>query len=1157
MFQKTNTYILLICLGQILTSNAQKLVTFESIPGRDSSVHYSCKVRIKNSNSWQKSFVLEIKSKKSVDSQNYNNGYISELENWTASWSSFEFANGELVEVEISKTDGKPIKKAMVRPVGATSAAVVRNGKVFVEFSKHANVNVDIDGQMEDQSTGQGYTGPPVHTISLFGNPIYPKPLGNGNRIKYLQPTDTIPTDGSWDTLCFLPGVHRILQFGKDSVTHPFYIRNYQVICIPGNAVVHGTFQAINTGPNGFQHKGDYWTIYGSGTISGEEIPHWRTGFRGSKYPFKGYATKIRLDGFVLAESAEHHLNITNKSDNPANVNYFNNIKTLAFRLNTDGGAMQTNTTTTNCFFRLQDDLLYCCHKQSKLRNCVFWTDAWGCMGVWATWFTNSPDSIPIDGLTFIYARRAWNAAATSGVKFRDARLGSKTEPFTIRNILVEDPFPSYGLFGFSMADPDTSNINPAPIFLGEGLKFENFVQPNHAFVPAAGKIMHNEMATGKNIGKNDTLYFSNINFKNFAYLQKLTTSFTEARFTGSAGSNVRFTNDCNNISDGGKLKKDQFIGLSVSADPIVGEQDLDPSGGILEYIWVKSTIDSLPSISSAEIIPKATDAIYYPGQLEKTTYFRRFVRKAGCSDYLGSSNSVKITIMNGGEIQTKQIALCPGTKPDLFENKLLPNRKEADRYIWVKSYKGCPVDTSEEIIYGNTASIIYNKALNETTYFRRFSISSDFIGFAGSNCLKIDIGNGLLAKYFDSILPTQNPKAVFVETPAFKYLTESNSIKEIMKLNSSSILWTGSVSTDSSSINMINHTIVGTSDINIDNKNFKNSGTAFANGKKTISISLTKNLWYPFSALYQRTTGQDHQFSLNIIGSKYCPNPICNNLTDGGVISGNQEICYGQNPISINNLKLPSGGTGELEYLWMKSSDSSSFIDSGEVVSWGRDSTIQINYSTKTIFYKRYTRRSGCTNFSVASNYVKIIPDSTKPQFTSIPENIEYKISGNDTTLFYAEPLVFDNCGKTALKRISGPASGEIIGVGLWEVKYAAQDSTGNLNFDSFNVRVMKKLKEDTSSLTFNVNLNKTGNFKVYPNPANNVIFVKNAHVDPRKVSITILNNLGQTVFSELAHDCNGKIPIYIDNLNSGIYFVEIVSNQKQHLSKLVILRE
>ncbi len=77
------------------------------------------------------------------------------------------------------------------------------------------------------------------------------------------------------------------------------------------------------------------------------------------------------------------------------------------------------------------------------------------------------------------------------------------------------------------------------------------------------------------------------------------------------------------------------------------------------------------------------------------------------------------------------------------------------------------------------------------------------------------------------------------------------------------------------------------------------------------------------------------------------------------------------------------------------------------------------------------------------------------------------------------------------------------------------------------------------------------TGNdvFKLYPNPASDEFTVETG--TDGKVEVTIVNLVGATVLQEIVN--NGS-PINISRLQSGVYLVRVISNGKQHVSKLIV---
>lgn len=138
------------------------------------------------------------------------------------------------MEIEIARVNGQPIHAAAVHPQRKASACSVKDGKVLVRLDKPCLVAVDIDGQMDGQDTGKGYKGPPIHTISLFANPLLDgKPNPHDPGVLTVQPGEIPPSDGPWTTLYFLPGVH--------DVGLAFPLRANRQYYIPGDAMVYGT----------------------------------------------------------------------------------------------------------------------------------------------------------------------------------------------------------------------------------------------------------------------------------------------------------------------------------------------------------------------------------------------------------------------------------------------------------------------------------------------------------------------------------------------------------------------------------------------------------------------------------------------------------------------------------------------------------------------------------------------------------------------------------------------------------------------------------------------------------------------------------------------------------------------------------------------------
>lgn len=512
----SNLKHLLILLSLVLVADilhAQKLITFPEIPGRTPSDKYVCRVRQVGTEEWKSAFVVQTTCKNNPKDNvpaGTDNGYFKILDGWSASFISFEFS-GTSVEVEIAKVGGAPITKAMVRPVGHASAATIVNGKAYIVFDKPANVNVDIDGQMEDNYTGMDYAGPRIHTISLFGNPVYKEPGTTNPRVISLNPGETIPqgTSSAWDTIYFKPGVHNIGS--------PYTIYSDKVLYIPGNAIVHGTIHPKNAWGNDASKN---WSVYGSGAISGENNV-WTGDENKNVKTFTYQAEAARLEGFVVMDPANHTFNMNQTGPNEK-VNIYKNVKVFGWRKNSDGINAFRNSVITDCFFRCQDDVFYYGGDNVKISNCVTWNDANGAV-VYVTKGATSMDMSYFKDIKVIYHRAFWHYwEGGRVVSFRDRKPGNTIKNVQIRNVLIEDPKSAFPPFYMKMSNPDNSSAT---------VNFDNIIIENVRQEFPVVTLPGREPTRNTMLGLDDARKFKNITFKNCYYNKKWLGSFHDGDF--------------------------------------------------------------------------------------------------------------------------------------------------------------------------------------------------------------------------------------------------------------------------------------------------------------------------------------------------------------------------------------------------------------------------------------------------------------------------------------------------------------------------------------------------------------------------------------------------------------------------------------------------
>lgn len=496
-------FSLLFSLGKV---HSQQLVVYDNIPGRNASDQYVCKVKFKSENDseFRNAFALQTTCKTDA-------GYYSNLYGWSASWIAFEsdFV-GDNIVVEIANKDGSAITKAMVRPVGDASAATIINGKAYVTINEPANINVDINGQMEDQYTGMGYAGNPIHTISIFANPVYPVPNTSDAGVIELNPGDAIPSDrSSWHTIYFKPGVHDIGM--------AFEILSDETLYIPGNAVVHGTIHPPNLwGASSAQNI----KVYGSGAISGENYTWTGDGAKENK-TFTYQAANAILEGFVVIDPANHTFNMNCSFGDPQYLNTYKNLKILAWRQNSDAINAFRHSVISDCFFRVQDDVFYY-GENVKISNIVTWNDANGAV-LFLTKGSPVMEDSYLKNITSIYHRSKWHYWDGGRIiSMRETPPGRTIENVLVQNVVVEDPFPAFPPFYATMLDG-----------IGD-ITLNNIIIEN-VYQEYDGVATSQDQTKGKPqntmLGLDNNRKWENITFKNCYFNGKTLTSFEDGNF--------------------------------------------------------------------------------------------------------------------------------------------------------------------------------------------------------------------------------------------------------------------------------------------------------------------------------------------------------------------------------------------------------------------------------------------------------------------------------------------------------------------------------------------------------------------------------------------------------------------------------------------------
>jgi len=414
------------------------LIVYKDVPGLVPSEFYSFRIRsAATHNEWVECFAnitrsLHDRLPANVPIiKNKREHYYTYLREWSHTYANIEMSRGSRVEVEISSKNGFKIKGmdftyANAHPAQKAEQPTVVNNKVYFIINNPAQVTIDINGQMDSTNTGDGYSGPPIHAVTLFANPIIDKPVIGKQGVVVVNPGAAIPANpATYTTLYFAPGVHNIGRNFKVYANKNYYI--------PGDAIAYGTMNNLNAGP------GTNVRIYGSGTLCGDFVKHPDYDKTpGNRFEWKGIVgqscSNFRVEGICLANPPYHAIILEGgRSTQPQSFCHW--VKIITWKGNGDGIGQCDEM--QDCFLRCQDDATYV--KGDKLR-CVFWTDVNGACFCLAGIPTARP--LVIEDCDIIYPRHCstgWNGGrvfakrpgqktggARVNVLFRDIRITDK-----------------------------------------------------------------------------------------------------------------------------------------------------------------------------------------------------------------------------------------------------------------------------------------------------------------------------------------------------------------------------------------------------------------------------------------------------------------------------------------------------------------------------------------------------------------------------------------------------------------------------------------------------------------------------------------------------------------------------------------------------------
>jgi hypothetical protein len=145
---------------------------------------------------------------------------------------------------------------------------------------------------------------------------------------------------------------------------------------------------------------------------------------------------------------------------------------------------------------------------------------------------------------------------------------------------------------------------------------------------------------------------------------------------------------------------------------------------------------------------------------------------------------------------------------------------------------------------------------------------------------------------------------------------------------------------------------------------------------------------------------------TLKIVVNPYVE--LCDQVTNPGTIRGDDSFCPGGTISPVLAMSPATGGIGELEYLWMYSTYSSSF----DAASWTilttetNESLMNMPSLTRTAYFIRCVRRKGCNLFkesNVVTKSARAFAEITGPYEACVGSQVTFKATESSISSLYS----------------------------------------------------------------------------------------------------------------------------------------------------------
>ncbi len=304
-----------------------------------------------------------------------------------------------------------------------------------------------------------------------------------------------------------------------------------------------------------------------------------------------------------------------------------------------------------------------------------------------------------------------------------------------------------------------------------------------------------------------------------------------------------------------------------------------------------------------------------------------------------------------------------------------------------------------------------------------------------------------------------------------------------------------------------------------------------------------------------------------------------CDNISNGGFITGNQEICPGETPTPFVNSTFPSGGSGTIEYRWLRQLGACPGASS-EVIPGANQSSYTPEPITETTYFRRQSRRVGCTSWTAGESncVVKFVPNDciTTPPPNNDPCGVSYSISGSQLTISGLDFPI------TSVKVQDARTYSDVFSCDDWSNQCSNQTS---VTLPSGEFLLVIQTFEDWSTPVCNinemisVNSNRQGfdsnnftkekssanpesvnnlSFSVFPNPAIEVLNIGMENYLGKDIELRLMDQLGKIHATQSIIQNRDKVLTFpIDNIGNGMYLLVVKTKDEKPVIKKILIKK